>query len=219
MHFHGRLTAVGMLGLLVASCGKPGIELPEDPQERAATCYAAKLAQFNADKGGAGAALTIEQANEAAHFLFLGASTNGIAEPTKARTLAARGGAIEKEISTAKSAQGYMEPCAKAYPQTAASAFKGLPPDDRDTRMMCFSLANALVQIYQASDVPPVGKGLAYGHLLATLDERITQEVQAEGDPNVAELAGRAVRGLALAAEAGPPTRVMDACTARYLPK
>jgi hypothetical protein len=219
MRFNGRLPAASLLGLLVASCGTPGIALPKDPQERAATCYAAKLALFNAEKGGAGAALTVEQANEAAHFLFLGASTNGIAEPTKARALAARGVALEKEISTAKSAQGYVEPCAKAYPQTAATAFKGLAPDDRDTRMMCFSLANALVQIYQASDVPPVGKGLSYGRLHAALDERITREVEAESNPNIAELAGRAVRGLALAAEAGPPSLVMDACVARYLPK
>jgi hypothetical protein len=210
------LTAMIAATLLLAGCsGKPAIELPADPQERAATCYAAKLALFAGQKGGDG--LTVEQTNEAAHFLLLGASTNGIAEPTKAKALAARGQAIEAAITERKNAAAYAQPCAKAYPETNPVAFKGLGADTPDTRMMCFALSNALIQIYRASDVPPAGKGEIYGRLYNILDERISNEIHAAGDPNLAELAGRAVRGLALGAQAGPPTKVMDACAARYL--
>lgn len=217
-----RIQKVGLSALMpalaLAGCAKPALELPKDPAERAATCYAAKIAQFSAEKGPNH--LTVEQTNEAAHFLLLGASSNGVAEPTKAKTLAQRGQAIEPEITKAKNAAAYAEPCAKAYPQTGATAFKGLPADSADTRMMCYALVNAMIQIYRASDVPPGEKGPRYGALYAELDTRITNEVNAAaGEPNIAEIAGRAMRGLALGAEAGPPTQVLDACAARYLPK
>jgi len=216
MRVDGHLTGMFAGALLLTGCSaRPAIELPADPQERAATCYAARLALFAAQKGGDG--LTIEQTNEAAQFLLLGASTNGIAEPTKARALAERGQSLEAGISARKNAAAYSEPCAKAYPETGPAAFKGLAADTPDTRMMCFALTNAMIQIYRASDVAPAGRGETYGRLNMLLDERISAEVQAAGDPNPAELAGRAVRGLALGAQAGPPTQVMDACAARYL--
>ncbi len=216
MAINRHLTGVLATALLLTGCsGTSTIELPADPQARAATCYAAKLALFTTQTARTG--LSVDQANQAAHFLLLGASTNGIAEPTKAKALAAQGQALQAGIVERKNAAAYTQPCAKAYPETSPIAFKGLGADTPDTRMMCYALANALVQIYQASDVSPAGKGEAYARLYTTLDDRISAEVQAAGDPNVAELAGRAVRGLALGAQAGPPTQVMDACVARYL--
>lgn len=205
-----------LLSALLAACGsKPALTLPTDPDERAAACYAAKLTQFGAsDKN---TSLTVVQVNEAAHFLLLGASTNGIAQPTKAKALAERGQALLASIAERKNAADYAEPCAKAYPETLPAAFKALPADSADTRMMCFALANALVQIYQASGVRRDDKGSAYARLNETLDTRISEEIRAGGEPNLAELAGRAVRGLALGAQAGPPTMVMDACVTRYL--
>lgn len=204
------------IALLMAGCGsKPAITLPADPQARAATCYAARIALFGTQGGGT--ALTVEQANEAAHFLLLGASANGIAEPETAKTLAARGQALEAAISERKNASDYVEPCARAYPETLSSAFKGLPADGSETRMMCFTLANALGQIHRASDVPSGGKAETYARLDAALDTRISDEIRAAGAIDPGQLLTRATRGLAAAAHAGPPTQVLDACAARYL--
>lgn len=201
--------------LLSACSGKPAVTLPTDPDERAATCYAAKLAQFG--ERGTGKALTVAQIGEAAHFPLLGASANGITQPAKVKALVARGQALEAAIAEQKNMAAYDEACAKAYPETLPAAFKGLPTDSADTRMMCFSLTNALVQIYVASGIPPDDKGRMYAQLNVALDAQISTEVQTMNQTDLAELAGRAVRGLALGAQAGPPTMVMDACAARYL--
>lgn len=212
MAIPGYRTVALVASALLSACAKPAITLPADPDERAAACHAAGL--IRSGTGDTGATLGVPQANEAAHFLLLGASIDGIAQPARARALAARGQALQAAIREAGTAADYAEPCARAYPETLPAAFKGLPADSADTRMMCFALADALVQIYRASDVRPDDRSRAYAGLDDALGARISAETGAAGE---AEPAVRVARGLALGARAGPPTMVMDACVARYL--
>jgi len=203
------------LGLFLFGYAAEAIELPADLPERAATCYGARVASFpNPAKDSR---LTGEQINEAAHFLFLGASANGITEPTKLDKIAARGQMLQKRISADRNAADYAGACEAAFPETKADAFKGLPADSSDTRMMCYTLSTALLQVYEASKVVPDERSSTYVRLNDQLDARLLSEIRAAGNPNVAELAGRAVRGLAQAIQLGPLTRVMKACTDRYL--
>ncbi|MBB5686508.1 hypothetical protein [Sphingobium boeckii] len=209
------ISGIVITGLGLSGCnGTPEIALPADRQEQAATCYAAKMAVFNAAEGPD--KMTLDQINQAAHFLILGASLNGIAEPTTLQKLSARGKVLEAEVSKAKNGAAYAKPCQAAFPATQAGAFTTLPTDNANTRMLCYTLSTALLQIYQASDPLPDPRAETYVKLNSDLDARILSELQAGGEVNPAELAGRAVRGLAQAVELGSPTQVMKACADRY---
>lgn len=194
---------------LLASCSNADGSLPENPVERAGTCYAAALARINATAG----ALTAEQANQAAQFAYLGAISDGIAEPSKLAEVMEKGTALRPEIEKAADKTVYEAACAKAYPQTVVGSFKGFPEDERASRMICFTLSTAAMQVYQASMItPPV----ATMGLNKKLDAQLREEINASGNVNPAELAGFAMRSMARAVELGPMNDVLAACTKRY---
>lgn len=194
---------------LLASCSNAAGSLPENPIERAATCYAAAINRISATPG----AVTPEQANQAAQFAYLGAITDGIAEPSKLAEVMEKGTTIRPEIEKTASTGGYDAACAKAYPQTVVGAFNGLPADERASRMMCFTLSTAAMQVYQSSSItPPV----ATASLNKKLDAQLREEINASGNVNPAELAGFAMRSMARAVELGPMNDVLAACTERY---
>jgi hypothetical protein len=190
---------------------QPSIPLPADPGERAATCYAAKLVGFDDLKG----AIPVEQANEAAHFIFLGASSSGITEPTKVNMLQQVARAAEPAVRQSGRAADYVASCRAAYPATTR-AFAGLPADSRDTRLQCYALSFAMNQIYDQS--PQLGgeRLPRYRKLYAVLENRMSAELNPGGRGNLAEIAGLTTRSLATAIELGPITSVLDACAARY---
>jgi hypothetical protein len=194
---------------LLASCANNGDSLPENPIERAATCYAAAIARISATPG----AVTPEQANQAAQFAYLGAITDGIAEPSKLAEVMEKGTKLRPDIEKAATTGGYDAACANAYPQTVVGAFKGLPADERAARMICFTLSTAAMQVYQSSSITaPV----ATASLNKKLDAELREEINAAGDVNPAELAGFAMRSMARAVELGPMNDVLAACTTKY---
>ena len=203
------------VSLVLSGCGAPEVTLPADGAESAALCYGAILAGAQ-EKEGAGP-ITLDQGSHAAHFILLGASLNGVGEPTKVEQIGTRGKVLQSKFVAEKNAGSYTAPCAKAFPETRAGAFKGLPADNRDTRMMCYTLSTALLQIFAGSEIAPDPRAGVYVKLNSRLDQSTLAELQAEGDINPAELAGRAMRGLAQAVRLGPPVDVMKACGDRYL--
>jgi hypothetical protein len=222
------IMTMGAIGTLVASTGcnkapeakasaettaseQPSISLPADPGERAATCYAARVATF----GGEGATVPVEQANEAAQYLLLGASGSGITEPTKVSMLQKVADAAMPGIRQTGMAPATLAACHKAYPPTV-KRFAGLPADSRDTRMQCFALSMGLGQIYDRSPQITGARLARYRTLYSALDERMSAELNPGGQGNIAEIAGLATRSMATALELGPVTDVLDACAARY---
>lgn len=213
---HGALGITIGASLILGGCGGASeITLPTDKEESAALCYGATLAL--AQEQGTGP-ITVDQANHALHFVLLGASLNGVGEPTKVDRIGARGKTLQHKFVTDKNAAAYAAPCAKAFPETRAGTFKGLPADNPDTRMMCYTLSTALLQIFAGSEIAPDPRAEAYVKLNGTLEQAMQAEVDsAGGEVNIAELAGRAMRGLAQAVRLGPPVDVMKACGDRYL--
>lgn len=203
--------------LILAGCGGASdVTLPADKEESAALCYGATLAL--AGEQGPKGPVTVDQASQAAHFAFLGGSLSGVGEPTKIDRIGARGQELQRKIRADKNAASYTTPCAKAFPETQAAAFKGLPADNRDTRMMCYTLSTALLQIFARSDMAPDPRAATYVKLNTTLEQALQTEVDAAGkDINLGELAGRAMRGMAQAVRLGPPVDVMKACGDRYV--
>lgn len=213
-----RGTALGIsaaASLILSGCGAAEITLPADMEESAALCYGATLALAQ-EQDGTGP-LTVDQAGHAAHFILLGASLNGVGEPTKVEQIGARGKTLQSKFVAEKNAAPYAAACAKAFPETQAGTFKALPPDNRDTRMMCYTLSTVLLQIFAGSEVAPDARAETYIKLNSQLDQSVLEELQAGSDINPAELAGRAMRGMAQAVRLGPPIDVMKACGDRYL--
>lgn len=214
----GRDAALGLgigVSLLLAGCGAPEIALPADQEESAALCYGAVLSVAAQESGQS--ALTVDQLSHAAQFTLLGASLNGVGEPTKVQKIVARGQALQTQFDTEKNAARYAAPCAKAFPETRSGSFKGLPADSPDTRMMCYTLSTALLEMAGSSNITPDPRLATYTKLNGRLDQSTLAELQAAGNINPAELAGRAMRGVAQAVRLGPPVDVLDACSSRYL--
>lgn len=132
--------------------------------------------------------------------------SNGVGEPKKVQQIDARGKELLHKFVTEKNGRDYIAPCAKAFPATQAGTFKELPADSPDTRMMCYTLSTALLQMFAGSDVAPVPRSEAYVRLNNTLDQALQAEVNLAGENlNVAELSGRAMRGLAQSVYLGRP--------------
>lgn len=211
MDIRSSMIALALLPSLItlSACQKADVKLPDNPVERAATCYAATITRISATAG----ALTAEQANQSAQFAYLGAVTDGIAEPSKLPEVMQKGEALRADMKEAGNAADYEAACAKAYPSTVAGSFKGLAADDRATRMVCFTLSTAAMQVYEASSVSP---SIATANLNVKLDAELRDEINASGNVNPAELAGLAMRSMAKAVELGPMNEVLAACTTRY---
>lgn len=185
--------------------------LPSDPNERAATCYAAHIAAIPTEAKG----IPADRANEAAQILLLAGSTSGVIEPSKVNQLKQVAQVAISAVRKTGQAPALVQACRAAYPATA-SIFAGLGADDRDQRLQCFTLANAMTDIYDQS--PQVqGPSIVKARTLSsTLDERLTEELLVGGRGSPAELAGLATRALAVILDKGPITQALDACAARY---
>jgi hypothetical protein len=97
------------------------IALPADPQARAATCYAARVARFSSEGDAPG--LSVGQATEAAHFLLLGATINGATEPAIGDQLQLQGKPQVAAIRDGGTVDRYAAACARAYPATVKGRF------------------------------------------------------------------------------------------------
>lgn len=204
---------VGGTVLVLGSCGQEPLKLPADMEESAALCYGATLASRTGQ-------VSFDQAVSAAQFALLGGSLNGVGEATKVDSVGARGNQFRNKLTAEKNAKAYLPACAKAFPETDAGTFKDLPGDNPDTRMMCYTLSTALLQIFDQSQIASDPRAASYLKLNTRLDQALAAELQAAGDTvNPGELAGRAMRGLAQAVRLGPAADVMQACNARYLPR
>lgn len=143
----GALAITASASLALGGCGgTPEVTLPTDKEESAALCYGATLALAQEQEGTN--AISLDQAGHALHFILLGGSLNGVGEPTKVDQIGTRGKKFQHKFMTEKNAASFTAPCAKAFPETQAGTFKGLPADNPNTRMMCYTLSTALLQIF-----------------------------------------------------------------------
>lgn len=220
------------LGLTVSGCGSSDkataakspedaaksaatVALPDDSQARAETCYAARVVRFSNEGDGPG--LSVDQASEAAHFLLLGATTDGVTEPATSDQLQLRGKERMAPIRESGKADAYAHACAKAYPSTVKGRFTALAPDSPAIRTQCYSLAFTMIQVLGNS--PQVGgpEIARYNKLAEVLDARIYAEAQAAGGFDPQKLLGEVKRALGTTVHLGPITEVLNACADRYV--
>ncbi|PQM27712.1 hypothetical protein CVO77_03870 [Sphingopyxis lindanitolerans] len=203
------------LSLTLGGCGGAPADatLPADRSESAALCYGATMALAK-ERIGSGS-VPVDDAGQALHFALLGGSPDGLGDPAKFEQIASRGATLQHKFVADKNAASYTAPCAKAFPETQAGAFKALPPDVRDTRIMCYTLSTVLLQIFAQSEIAPDPRAATYVKLNGALERLVNSEVYpAEDDEHVGEIA---MRALAKAVRLGPPIAVLNACSDRYL--
>jgi hypothetical protein len=205
--------------LILSACGgaAPEITLPADRTESAGLCYGATMALAQ-EKVGKGS-VPLDTASHALHFALLAGTDGDLDDPAKVVARIEHIGAQDKgerdKLVADKTAARYTAPCAKAFPETQAGAFKDLPPDTRDTRTQCYVLSTVLLQIFAQSDIAPDPRAATWVKLNGQLEQWSNNEVYpAEDDRHIGEIA---MRALAQAVRLGPPAKVMDACAGRYL--
>lgn len=212
------LAIAACAGLTLSGCGGAGdVQLPADRTESASLCYGATLvlAQEKIGKGS----VPLDTASHALHFALLAATDSDLGDPAKVvariESIGKDGKGLQDKFVADKNAAAYAAPCAKAFPETQASAFKGLPPDTRDTRTQCYVLSTVLLQIFAQSDIAPDPRAATWVKLNGQLEELSNKEVYpAEEDNHIGEIA---MRALAAAVRWGPPVDAMTACGERYL--
>jgi hypothetical protein len=216
-----RIAALGIAvcaGLILSGCGGAGdVQLPADRTESAGLCYGATLALAQ-EKVGKGS-VPLDDASHALHFALLAGTDGDLDDPAKVvsriESIGTQDKGLQDKFVADKKAASYTSPCAKAFPETQAGAFKGLPPDTRDTRTQCYVLSTVLLQIFAQSEIAPDPRAATWVKLNGQLEQLSNNEVYpAEDDNHIGEIA---MRALAHAVRWGPPAAVMDACASRYL--
>src|SRR3546814_18613235 len=77
----------------------------------------------------------------------------------------------------------------RSFPETQAGAFKALPADVRDTRVMCYTLSTVLLQIFAASEIAPDPRAATYVKMNGQLEHLLNSEVYpAEDDAHMGEI-------------------------------
>jgi hypothetical protein len=206
------------VGLTLSGCGGvPDVTLPADRTESASLCYGGAMA-LTQEKVGKGS-VPLDAASHALHFALLAATDGDLGDPAKVvskiESIGTQDKGLQDKLVADKNAASYTAPCIEAVPETQAGAFKGLPPDTRDTRTQCYVLSTVLLQIFAQSEIAPDPRAATWVKLNGQLEQLSNSEVYpAEDDDHVGEIA---MRALAKAARWGPPAAVMDACASRYL--
>jgi len=216
----GGLGVAACISLILSGCGggkSADITLPADAVESASLCYGATMA-VTQEKVGKGS-VPLDAASHALHFALLAGTDGDLGDPTKVVGKIERIGTQDKGLQDKfvadKNAASYTAPCAKAFPETQAGAFKSLPPDTRDTRTQCYVLSTVLLQIFAQSEIAPDPRAATWVKLNGQLEQLSNNEVYpAEEDEHIGEIA---MRALAKAVRLGPPIDVMAACGDRYL--
>lgn len=214
----GALGFAACVSLILSGCGgAPEVTLPADRAESAALCYGTTMA-LTQEKVGKGS-VPLDAASHALHFALLAGTDGDLDDPAKVVGKIERIGTQDKglrdKLVVDKNAASYTAPCAKAFPETQAGTFKGLPPDTRDTRTQCYVLSTVLLQIFAQSEIAPDPRAAIWVKLNGQLEQLSNSEVYpAEDDAHIGEIA---MRALAKAVRWGPPANVMDACASRYL--
>ncbi|HEX2813662.1 MAG TPA: hypothetical protein VHO04_13380 [Sphingopyxis sp.] len=205
-------------GLILSGCGGAGdVQLPADRTESAGLCYGATLALVQ-EKVGKGS-VPLDDASHALHFALLAGTDGDLDDPAKVvariESIGTQDKGLQDKFVADKKAASYTAPCAKAFPETQAGAFKGLPPDTRDTRTQCYVLSTVLLQIFAQSEIAPDPRAATWVKLNGQLEQLSNNEVYpAEDDNHIGEIA---MRALAQAVRWGPPVDAMAACGERYL--
>lgn len=205
-------------GLALSGCGgAPDVQLPADRTESASLCYGATMALAQ-EKVGKGS-VPLDTASQALHFALLAGTDGDLDDPAKVvariESIGTRDKGLQDRFVADKNAASYTGPCAMAFPETQANAFKGLPPDTRDTRIQCYVLSTVVLQIFAQSDIAPDPRTATWVKLNGQLEQLSNSEVYpAEDDDHIGEIA---MRALAKAVRWGPPVDAMAACGDRYL--
>src|SRR3546814_11445414 len=113
------------------------------------------LTQERVGKGS----VPLDDASHALHFALLAGTDGGLDDPAKVVGKIERIGTQDKglqdKLVADKNAASYTAPCAKAFPETQAGAFKNLPPDTRDNRTMCYPHSHVFLQIFAQRVIAP----------------------------------------------------------------
>jgi len=213
--WYSALGAAACMSLALSGCGggtPADVTLPGDRTESAGLCYGATLAlaQEQIGKGS----VPLDAASHALHFALLAGTDGDLDDPAKVVGRIESIG-TQNKFAADKKAASYTAPCARAFPETQANAFKGLPPDTRDTRTQCYVLSTVVLQIFAQSEIAPDPRAATWVKLNGHLEQLSNNEVYpAEEDEHIGEIA---MRALAKAVRWGPPVDVMKACGDRYL--
>jgi hypothetical protein len=199
-----------------AAAPSAAVTLPDAPELRAMTCYAAEVVAW--DGQGHAAPLSDVQAGRAAHFVLLGAANGPTIDADKIMALPAQAGPIKTKLRAEQRDAAYRAACTSGFPMTAAGHLPPLASDSSGVRMQCFALAWAMTQIYANS--PTVeGPRIARARRVADiLDEQLSRELEAGEGASRQAMETATLRALAGAIRQGPVTEMIDACAARYAP-
>lgn len=200
--------------LLASACGPKPLTLPEDPVERAATCGVVAAANARSGQTDVKTPLTLEQQASILHYALLGGGEGKAFSQDRVAAVVQKMPELEDGITGGKW-QELVQPCADAFPETAAGKAVTLPADTTDARLSCYMLGEFLGKSLGQHEAA-LGDQLAeYGAMNRTLDPKIGA-TQASKGLSKDQARDERREALGRAAHLGRPVEVMKACVAKY---
>jgi hypothetical protein len=211
------IALVPALTLALSACGAPQLALPLDPVGKAATCGVVAAADARATGGqNVGAPLSFERQGQIIHYALLAGSEGDHFSRDTAAAVVKRMQDIQEDVTEGKW-QTLVQPCKDAFPQTNPATPISLPSDSLQAEMGCYSLGKFMVRALAVQGNAYEDKMLKYGELGTKLDPKIARALDRRGIKSESARQAQRDEALATVAKVGSPSKVMDACTDRYV--
>ena len=208
------VACVSALGFALSSCGAHKLALPADPIGKAATCAVVAAADARSTTQVT-APLTIDAQGEIVHYALLAGAAEGHFSQDKAAAVMQQMQQIKDKIIDGKW-QALVGPCKAAFPEADPQRPISLPKDTLESEMGCYTLGKFMVKALSTQGPAYEEQLLKYGELNRKLDPKVAVVLDRRGVRSDDARKAEQDSALAKVVKLGTPTKVMDACSARY---
>lgn len=207
-------TGLGLAALLLAGCGgKEELTLPTEPVDRAATCGIVAAAEARM-KSAVSAALPLEAQGRILHYALLTASEGGEFKAETANAVSRRMTELQEEVTKGKW-QDLAPACASAFPATRKTAVE-LPAGRFEAQIQCEELADFLGTALIQQEVNYGNELAGWSRMRSDLNDAMAPSLRARAGASLDAQRQERRKGLAAAAQLGPPTATMELCLKRF---
>ena len=208
------IALVSGLAFALSSCGAPKLALPDDPIGKAATCGVVAAADARSTTQ-VSAPLAIDAQGQIVHYALLTGAADGRFSQDKAAAVMQQMQQIKDKIVDGKW-QALVGPCKAAFPEADPQRPVLLPKDVLQSEMGCYTLGKFMVKALSTQGPAYEEQLLKYGELNRKLDPKVAVALDRRGIRSEGARKAEQDNALAKAVKLGTPTKVMDACSARY---
>lgn len=211
-----QLTIVPCLVFALSACGAQKIALPADPIGKAATCGVVAAADARTASANVAAPLGFDKQGQIIHYALLAGVDGKDFSRDRVAAVMKRMQDIQEDVTKSKW-QALVQPCQSAFPTANPALDVALPEDPLKAEMSCYMLSKFMVKALATQGSAYEEQLIKFGALNRKLDPRIARGLDRRNIRSETARHAQQDSALAAAAGLGTPSKVMTACTDRYI--